>query len=222
MDACLSVGLGHTLQLVLLLDCVAVGGTLGSVDDLVRETLSDGLDVPEGSLPSSSAEQPDRLVNPPKRRHINSLTPDRSRSSDTGRVLAGTRVDDGVHNNLEGVLASEEMDDLESVLHNPHGHQLLAIVPAVHHERVAKPLDNGALSLAEPLGCVSSSRVGHVAGVLLLHCNVILERHVRDRDILTAPLAEKHDLWKLWKSRSELQLRGGSLRNLISPIVGHF
>merc|ERR1740123_2460312 len=219
MDACLSVGLGHTLQLVLLLDCVAVGGALGRVDDLVRETLSDGLDVPEGSLPSSSAEQPDCLVDPPKGRHINSLTPDSSGSSDTGRVLAGTRVDDGVHNNLERVLSSHEEDDLESVLHNPHSHQLLAVVPAVHHEGVAEPLNNGALSFTEPLGCVSSSRVGHVAGILLLHCNVILERHVRDRDILTAPLAEKHDLWKLWKSGSKLHLRGRSLRNLISPIV---
>ena len=26
---------------------------------------------------------------------------------------------------LERVFASEEMDDLESMLHNPHGHQLL-------------------------------------------------------------------------------------------------
>ena len=43
------------------------------------------------------------LVHPPERRHINSLAPDGSCSSDTGRVLAGTRVDDGVHNNL-GVL----------------------------------------------------------------------------------------------------------------------
>ena len=75
-DPCLSVGLGHTLQLVLLLDCVAVGGSLwkkkskicnatlihlGSVDELVREALSDGLDIPESSLPSSSAEEPDCL-----------------------------------------------------------------------------------------------------------------------------------------------------------------
>merc|ERR1719193_423596 len=95
-----------------------------------------------------------------------------------------------VINNLERVFASEQMDDLESVLHNPHSHQLLTVVPAVHHEGIAKPLNNGALRLTEPLRCESSSRVWHVAGILLLHCNVILERHVRDGDILTAPLAE--------------------------------
>ena len=53
---CLSVGLGHTLQLVLLLDGVAVGAALGGVDQLIAEALGDGLDVPEGGLPGASAE----------------------------------------------------------------------------------------------------------------------------------------------------------------------
>ena len=53
---CLSVGLGHTLQLVLLLDGVAVGAALGGVDQLVAEALGDGLNVPEGGLPGASAE----------------------------------------------------------------------------------------------------------------------------------------------------------------------
>ena len=53
---CLSVGLGHTLQLILLLDGVAVGAALGGVDQLIAEALSDRLDVPEGGLPGASAE----------------------------------------------------------------------------------------------------------------------------------------------------------------------
>ena len=53
---CLSVGLGHTLQLVLLLDGVAVGAALGGVDQLIAEALGDGLDVPERGLPGASAE----------------------------------------------------------------------------------------------------------------------------------------------------------------------
>ena len=57
----LSVGLGDTLELVLLLDGVAVGGSLGGIDQLIGQALGDGLDVPEGGLPSSSAEQPDCL-----------------------------------------------------------------------------------------------------------------------------------------------------------------
>ena len=57
----LSVGLGHSLQLVLLLDGVAVGGALGGIDQLVSETLGDGLDVTEGGLTGSGAQQPDCL-----------------------------------------------------------------------------------------------------------------------------------------------------------------
>ena len=45
----------------------------------------------------------------------------------------------------------------------------LTVVPAVHHERVAKPLNDGALRLAEPLCCESeqrlnqkSSRIGRI------------------------------------------------------------
>lgn len=57
----LSVGLGDTLELVLLLDGVAVGGSLGGVDQLVSETLGNGLDVAESGLAGSGAQQPDGL-----------------------------------------------------------------------------------------------------------------------------------------------------------------
>ena len=58
---CLSVGLGHSLELVLLLDGVAVAGSLGGVDQLIGQALGDGLDVTESGLPGSGAQQPDSL-----------------------------------------------------------------------------------------------------------------------------------------------------------------
>ena len=39
------------------------------------------------------------------------------------------------------------MDDLEAVLDDPHGHQLLAVVAAVHHQRVHQALDDRAVGL---------------------------------------------------------------------------
>merc|ERR1712112_466182 len=147
----LSVGLGDTLELVLLLDGVAVAGSLGSVDELVTEALSDTLDVTEGCLTGASAQQPDGLVDPPEWRHIDSLPPDSTSTTNTGGVLTGPRVNDGIHQNLEGVLASEKMNDLKAVLDNPDCHQLLAVVPAMHHQAVHKTLDNGALSLGNLL-----------------------------------------------------------------------
>ena len=97
----LSVGLGYTLQLILLLDGIAVGTALGCVDQLVTETLSDGLDVPEGSLPGASAEKPDGLVDPPQRRNINSLPSDCACATAPCAVLPGTRVDDRIDHHLD-------------------------------------------------------------------------------------------------------------------------
>jgi hypothetical protein len=46
----LTVRLGDTLNLILLLDGIGVGGSLGGVDELISKALSDGLDVLEGRL----------------------------------------------------------------------------------------------------------------------------------------------------------------------------
>ena len=46
---------------------------------------------------------------------------------------------------LQWVLPGEEMDNLEAVLDDPDGHQLLAVVAAVHHQAVDQTLDNWTL-----------------------------------------------------------------------------
>lgn len=43
----LTIGFGNTLKFILLLDRIAVGGALGSVDQLVGKTLGDTLGVPK-------------------------------------------------------------------------------------------------------------------------------------------------------------------------------
>ena len=57
-----------------------------------------------------------------------------------------------------------ETYDLESVGHNADGLELLAVVAAVHHERVGETLDDGALGLAETLGGIAASSVRKVDG----------------------------------------------------------
>ena len=39
---------------------------------------------------------------------------------------------------LDGVLLGNEVNDLESVLNNSDGHDLLTVVSAVHHEAVVE------------------------------------------------------------------------------------
>lgn len=82
-------------------------------------------------------------------------------------------------------LASEQVDDLEGVLDDAHGHELLAIVAAVHHHGVGEALHDGALRLAEALGRIAARAVGQVLGVLLLDSNVILGQRKRGRSELT-------------------------------------
>lgn len=71
-------------------------------------------------------------------------------------------------------LSSQQVDDFKSVFDDTHGHQLLAVVAAVHHHGVGQTLHDGALGLTETLSGITSSRVGQVLGVFLFHSNVIL------------------------------------------------
>lgn len=58
----LPVSLGHTLDLVLLLDGVRVGRSTGSVDDFIGEALGDGLDVAERRLARAGGDQVQSLM----------------------------------------------------------------------------------------------------------------------------------------------------------------
>lgn len=109
------------------LDGIRVRRTLGSVDELVSETLRDGLDVAERRLSGllshrkerkkerrsdddaradskksthSDGEESDGLVNSSQGRHVDSLTTNRALRTDTSGVFTRTGVDDRVDENL--------------------------------------------------------------------------------------------------------------------------
>ena len=100
----LTVRLGDTLKFVLLLDSVAVGASLSSIDQLICQTLGDRFDVTERGFAGTSAEKPNSLVDASEGRNINSLTTNCSSTTNPGGVLTWSRVDDGIHQNLERVL----------------------------------------------------------------------------------------------------------------------
>jgi hypothetical protein len=187
----LSVGLGHTLQLVLLLDRVRVAASLGGIDQLLGEALSNGLDVAEGRLAGARRQEGDGLVDSSQWGYVDGLSADGAGGADSGRVFSGSAVDNGVDSDLDGVLVRHEMDlprrgqqrspkkpppdlrrsrvvrayNLERVSNDPDSHELLSVVSAVHHERVRQSLDDGAVGLSESLDGISASRVGNVDGV---------------------------------------------------------
>ena len=58
-------------------------------------------------------------------------------------------------NNSAPYLSCEQVDDLKGMLDNADSHQLLAVVPPMHHETARQALHNGALGLAEALYLVT-------------------------------------------------------------------
>lgn len=70
---------------------------LSRIDELIGQTFSDGFDVTEGSFAGPGAQQPDSLVDTSQWAHVHGLSPDSTRTSNTGRVFTGTRVDDCAH-----------------------------------------------------------------------------------------------------------------------------
>jgi len=106
----LSVGLGHTLELILLLDGVRVAASLGSVDQLFSEALGNALDVAERGLTGTDGEEGDTLVDAAEGRNIDGLATDGTGGSDTGGVFTGTAVDNGIDGDLDGVLVGHDVD----------------------------------------------------------------------------------------------------------------
>jgi hypothetical protein len=109
----LSVALSHSLQLILLLNSIAITAPLRRINQLLSQALSNALDVPESRFTSTDCEEGDGLIDTTERRHIDGLTTDSSGAANTGAIFSGTAVDDGIDGDLERVLVGHDVD-LES------------------------------------------------------------------------------------------------------------
>jgi len=170
----LTVRFGNTLNLILLLNSIRIGRSTGSIDQLLSKALSHGLEVSETSLSCSGSKEVKSIVNSAERGHINSLSPDNSSSSNTGGILTGSRVDNSIDNDLNGVLIGEEEDDFKCMLNDAGSHDFLSGVTSLLHEATCKTFDDGAGCLTETLHLVTSSGMGKVGCMVSLACDVIL------------------------------------------------
>ena len=157
--ATLTVGLSNSFQLILLLDGVRSRRTLGGVDQFFSQTFSNGLDVSESSFSGTDGQQGDGLVDSSQWRDIDGLSSDGTGRTDSGGVFTTTRVDDGIDNNLDWVLFGQNVDNLQGVLDDSDGLQLLTVVSTVHHQGVGQSFDDRTLGLSESLRGVSTSGV---------------------------------------------------------------
>jgi len=159
---CSTVTLGNSLDFILLLDGVGVGlsDTLGGGDDFVSEGLTHVLVGSESRLSGSLDHEVHGLVDSSEWRDIDSLSSDSTAGTDSGRVLSGSTLDDGLEENLEWVLSGEKVDDLKSLLENSDGHLLLTVCSSItNHQSVTESLGDWASDLTESLLLIFTSSV---------------------------------------------------------------
>jgi len=187
---CLSVSLGDTLDFVLLLDGVRVGGTLSSVDEFVGEALRHGLEVAEGGFAGTLAHQVDGFIDTAEGRDVDGLAADNTTSTNTGGVFARATLGDGINDDLEGVgvVLSGEVSDFEGVADDADGEELLALRAHFEHEAVDEAFNDGALDLAEALLLEAAGGVGNVDGV---DGDLIGEGGIVNLNTFERPLAEE-------------------------------
>jgi len=192
---CSSVTLGNTLDLILLSDGIRVSSTdsLGGVDNLVSKSFSHRLVGSEGGLSGSFAQQVDSLVDSSQRRNINGLSSDGTTRSNSSGVLSGTRLNDGLENNLKRVLVSEQVDNLEGLSEDADGHLFLTVLARVtNHKLIDESLEDGAGNFLESLLLIFTSGIWHVYLCFIsLDGQVIIKGLLRAVNILIGPLAEK-------------------------------
>lgn len=177
---CLTIRFTDTFNFILLLNGVTVGRTTRGVDELLRQALGHGLQVAETSFSRSGGQQVQSVVDASERGHIDGLTTHHTRATHAGRVLSWTRIDNGVHHNLNRVLVREQVDNFERVLNDAHRHELLSGVASLSHETAGQTLHNRARGLAEAFLGVSTRRVRQVRRMIALARNVVLCGLVRE------------------------------------------
>ncbi len=103
------------------------------------------------------------------------MSSDGTTGTDSGRVLSGTTVLDGVNQDLNRVLVGQQVNDLERLLNDTDSELLFTVVSTLHHHGVNKSLNDGAGGLSETLLLITAGSVWEVHGSGILEGDVILE-----------------------------------------------
>lgn len=187
----LTVRLGNALNFILLLDGVRVTASSCGIDQLLGQTLGHSLEVPKARLPRPCGKEVQGVVHPTEGGHVHSLSANDTRPADTGGILARSTVDNGINDHLHRILIRQEVNNLEGVLDDPYGHELLPAVTALAHEAARQALHDGTGRLAEAFLLVSAGGVGEVRRVISLDGDVVDEGNVADFDIIERPFAKE-------------------------------
>ena len=172
----LTIGLGDTFNFILLLNGIRVGGSTRGIDEFLGQTLGHGLQIAKGGLPGAGGQQVEGIIDATKGGHIDGLSSNDSGATDARGVFAGTGIENGVHDDLNGILVREQVNDLERVLDDADGHEFFAGVASFFHQADGEAFHDGTRGFAEALLGVATGRVWQVGGVVALAGDVVLLR----------------------------------------------
>jgi hypothetical protein len=164
----------------------------GAGNDFISQAFRDGLDSSERGVSSTDGHEVDGLGGSSHGRAIDGLLSGNTSSTDSGGIFSSTTILDSVDEDLDGVLTSDKVDDVEGVLNDSDGLSLLTGVSSVEHESSDESLNDGALSLSEFLDLVSTGCVGNEDLSLGVgDSNIISEADIFDLNFGIVPFVEK-------------------------------
>lgn len=70
--------------------------------------------------------------------------------------------------------SSKQVNNFKSMFNDTNGHQLLAVVSTVHHERASQTLYNWTQSLVKSFDLITTCRVWYIFGSFAFNWDVIL------------------------------------------------
>jgi hypothetical protein len=122
-----------------------LANTLGGGNDLIGKSLGHGLVASESGLSGSLHDQVDGLVDSSQWGDINGLSSDGTTGTNSSGVFSRSTLNDGLEKDLQWVLSGEEVDDVESLSEDSHGHLLLTVMSMLsNHQGVDESLGNWA------------------------------------------------------------------------------
>ena len=137
------------------------------MDDLVSKAFSNCLQRSESRVSGAGRHKIDGLVDSSEGRDINGLSSDGTAGANSGGVFTSTAFSNSVDEDLDWVLAGNDVYDLENLFNNQDsllfltvGLSRVTLRPVAEHERVYESLDNGASHFLESFLLVSSGGVG--------------------------------------------------------------
>lgn len=129
------------------------------VNDLVSKTFSDGLGGSEWVLSRSLGDEIDGSIDSSQGWDVDGLFSNNTSSSDSGWILSGSGLENGINEYFQWISSSQKVDNLECVSYDSDGFDFLTSVSSVELHGSDQSFDDWAEGFSELFRLISASSV---------------------------------------------------------------